>query len=256
MSHMDSAPVVIPSDNRKAAYRTSVLRAVRWLFALSLVGSVPSALAASFDCSKAASVTEKLICSDAETSALDGKLQQAYKTALTATDAPGRKALAKEQRNWIKYTRGTCQDTVCLRQIYNDRIALLARNERDIVDSEVRSYCELPNDGNHVGGECINVVPIRDSNSQVDSFNRSLTEHKQSGRIIGCSQLIDEPVENANSNESYGGYCILQDGTQRRDVTICNAGMTAKFHMQPVPLQEKSDKHLIVFTYIQCYGGY
>jgi len=257
MSPMDSARVATPLDNRKAAQKTFALRAVRWLVALSLVGWAHCSLAASFDCGKATSATEKLICSDAGTSALDGKLQEAYKTALAATDAYGKKALGKEQRNWIKYTRGICQDTNCLRQIYSDRIAVLARNEKNVVDGEVYSYCELPSDGSHIGGgECVNVMPIRDPNSRIDSFNRSLIEHKQSGRIIGCGQLINEPVGNANSNESYGGYCILQDGKQRRDVAICNAEMTAKFHMQSVLLQEKSDKHLIVFTYIQCYGGY
>lgn len=42
------------------------------------------AMATSFDCHNAASATEKLICSKAETAALDGKLQSAYKTALSA----------------------------------------------------------------------------------------------------------------------------------------------------------------------------
>ena len=79
---------------------------MKLLFTLGLAMLGTYAQAASFDCNKAASTTEKLICSDAETSALDGKLQGAYKAALAATDAYGKKALAEEQRNWIKYARG------------------------------------------------------------------------------------------------------------------------------------------------------
>lgn len=48
---------------------------MKLLFTLGLAMLGTYAQAASFDCNKAASTTEKLICSDAETSALDGKLQ-------------------------------------------------------------------------------------------------------------------------------------------------------------------------------------
>ncbi|RDS80705.1 DUF1311 domain-containing protein [Dyella psychrodurans] len=228
---------------------------MKLLFAVILMGSAHDALATSFDCSKAASGTEKLICSDAETSALDDKLQQAYKTALLATNAYGKKELAKEQRNWIKYTRGVCQDAACLRQVYTDRIAVLARNEKDIENDE--SYCIKPSgyqDGIHDCG--VYVEAYRDPNDRIDSFNQSLAQQKQSGRIISCSRLINQPVGNANSNESFGGYCVLRDGMQRKDVEICNADMTAKFQMQPVSPQDRTDKHLIDFTYTNCYGGY
>ncbi len=136
------------------------MRMMKIIFALCLLGLVPHASAASFDCSKVATSTEKLICSDAETSALDSKLQQTYKKALSATDAYGKKVLAKEQRNWIQYTRSICQDAACLRQVYTDRIAVLARNEKNILDGEVYSHCETPNDDNPSGRECVNVVPF------------------------------------------------------------------------------------------------
>jgi len=231
-------------------------RTMKLLFALGLVGLSPCALAASFDCNKAASATEKLICSDAETSALDGKLQQAYKAALAATDAYGQKALAKEQRNWIKDTRGICQDTACLQQAYTARIAVLARNEKNIVDGEVYSDCKLPGESNQTAsGECVNVVPIRDPNYRVDSFNQSLEQRKQSGRVIGCSRLIDLPVGVAGSNHSFGGFCVLQEGAQRKNVTICNDEMFGHFQIQPSTPQDASDQRLIDFTYAQCYGG-
>ena len=150
-----------PADVLKTRYTP----AMKLLFTLGLAMLGTYAQAASFDCNKAASTTEKLICSDAETSALDGKLQGAYKAALAATDAYGKKALAEEQRNWIKYARGICQDSACLRQAYTSRIALLARNEKHIANGKVYSDCKLP--GNQTAsGECVNVVPIRDPNSR------------------------------------------------------------------------------------------
>jgi uncharacterized protein len=231
------------------------MRTMKLIFALGLIGLAPHAFAASFDCNKATSPTEKLICSDAQTSALDSKLQQTYKTALNATDAYGKKALAKEQRNWIQYTRGVCQDTACLRQVYTDRIAMLARNEKNILDGEVYSHCEMPTSSNTDGRECVNVVPIRDPNYRVDSFNKSLAQEKQNGRIIGCSRLIDLPVGMAGSNHSFGGFCVLQNDSQRKNVEICNDDMFGHFQVQTVGAQDTSDEHLIDFTYAQCYGG-
>ncbi|KAG0754456.1 hypothetical protein G6F22_020987 [Rhizopus arrhizus] len=108
------------------------------LYTLGLAILWTGAQAASFDCNKAVGTTERLICSDAETSALDGKLQGAYEAALAATDAYGKKELTKEQRNWIKYARDICQDSACLQQAYTSRIAMLARNEERIADGEWR----------------------------------------------------------------------------------------------------------------------
>ncbi|CAB3644462.1 Uncharacterized protein conserved in bacteria%2C putative lipoprotein [Achromobacter sp. 2789STDY5608633] len=242
-----------PHSTRPPAYarKTRYAHAMKLLFTLGLATLWTGAQAASFDCNKAVSATERLICSDAETSALDGKLHGAYETALAATDAYGKKELAKEQRNWIKYARDICQDSACLRQAYTTRIAMLARNEKHIANGEVYSDCKLP--GNQT--ECVNVVPIRDPNSRVESFNQSLAQQKQSGRIIGCSQLVDLPVGVAGGNHSFGGSCVLQEGTQRKNVRICNDDMFGHFQVEPSTPQDVSDKRLVDFTYAQCYGG-
>lgn len=235
--------------------------ATKIFFAWNLMWFALNAHAASFDCTKAKSDVEKLICGDTTTSALDEKLQQAYRTALAATDAPSKKALAQEQRNWIKYTRDICQDTTCLQQVYTDRIVMLARNEKDIVDDEAYSYCELPNDGNHIGGErCVNVLRYRDPSARINSFNQYLMQQKRRGRIIGCSLLIDlsadtSPIGPEHGNHNFGGYCILQVSTQREDVVICNDDMIGNFQMQPAARQERSDRQLIDFTYTRCYEG-
>jgi uncharacterized protein len=191
---------------------------------------------ASFDCSKAVSVMEKLICRDVQTSALDGKMQQTYKTALAAVVPYSKSDLVEEQRHWITYTRNICQNTACLRQVYIARIAMLARNEKIIAN------------------ECVNVVTYRDPSIRIASFNQSLAEQKQSGKIIGCSRLLDLPAGTAQGNHSFGGICILQDGTQRKDVEICNDDMIGHFHMQS-GTQSDTDKNLVDFIYNNCSGS-
>lgn len=236
--------------------------AMKLLFAWMLAGCAFGAHAASFDCAKAGTSVEKMICSDAETSALDGKLQQTYSTALAATNAYGRKALAKEQRNWIKYTRGICQDTACLREVYEDRIAVLARNEKYIEDGE--SHCVNPMLGEDRGGSqsCDYAMQVnRDPNDHVDQFNQSLIQPKISGKILGCSRLISiwsgGHIGPGRGVAVYGGYCVFHGDAGRKDVEICTDEDTSPLDandentyvdMRPVNLKDMSDKHLIDFT--------
>lgn len=223
-------------------------RPASYLLALAVVGFVPSAIAASFDCQKAASAVEKLICKDAATSSQDEKLHQAYQSALSAVAPSSKKALIEEQRHWISYTRDVCQDEACLQQAYTARIAVLARNEKYVIDD---SSCKPSSDG----GTCVNVVTYRDPTIRIASFNKSLVEQKQSGRIISCSRLINLPVGTANSNNSYGGMCTLQDSTQRKAMEICNDDMFGHFQMKSVTPQDVSDNDLITFTHNYCFGG-
>ena len=81
------------------------------------------AAAASFDCKKATSKVEKLICQSPELSKLDNNLARTYKSALvSATDKVWFK---KDQMAWLKYTRNGCPTVVCLDEAYKARIAVL-----------------------------------------------------------------------------------------------------------------------------------
>jgi uncharacterized protein YecT (DUF1311 family) len=79
--------------------------------------------AASFDCNKAASPAEKMICGDSALSALDDELNTAYKSALNA--ASNKQALKDAQRKWIKDDRNRCKDVQCLADVYTKRISEL-----------------------------------------------------------------------------------------------------------------------------------
>jgi uncharacterized protein len=74
------------------------------LAAIGLCLASAGALAAnpSFDCAKASSDVEKLICSDAELAGLDRSLAGLYGTLLKHTPASEQKMLKAEQRGWVK----------------------------------------------------------------------------------------------------------------------------------------------------------
>lgn len=79
--------------------------------------------AASFDCNKAATWVEDTICRNPELSKLDDAVAKKYKNKLAkASEYEDRKSYKdrtiNEQRNWIKFQRDTCEETVCLVREY------------------------------------------------------------------------------------------------------------------------------------------
>ena len=83
--------------------------------------------AASFDCSKARSRTEKAVCSDASLSRADEEMAAAYKLAKTSThDVQDQAYLIQSQREWLKYELPTCDDVPCLAKLYKARQENLA----------------------------------------------------------------------------------------------------------------------------------
>lgn len=91
------------------------------LLALLVIASV--SYAASFNCDKATSLVEKLICSDLELSKLDDQMTRAYKKELAES---ANKADAKaRQRAWITKERDVCTDVDCIARAYKTRLEVL-----------------------------------------------------------------------------------------------------------------------------------
>ena len=95
------------------------------VWAILLLGADLSA-AASFDCSKAASREEKLVCGNPQVSAADEELAGAYRVALESL--PDREKLKKEQQAWIRNERNACRDAQAMLNAYKSRIAALRGN--------------------------------------------------------------------------------------------------------------------------------
>jgi aspartyl protease family protein len=79
---------------------------------------------AGFDCRKASTLVEQLICRDKKLSALDDQMALAFKSGKTASDDPER--LRFEQRQWIENIRDACTSLDCLYNAYDARLAELA----------------------------------------------------------------------------------------------------------------------------------
>jgi len=98
--------------------------------AAGLCLAAPGAYAASpsFNCAKASTDVEKLICSDAELANLDRSLADLYGTLLKQTPAKDQQMLKAEQRGWVK-GRNECwkSDDMrgCVAAEYRSRIAEL-----------------------------------------------------------------------------------------------------------------------------------
>lgn len=73
----------------------------------------------SFDCSKARSPVEHMICNSLRLSAEDETLAETYKKALAAS--ANRDALKADQARWIKTERNECRDPTSLAVVYEAR---------------------------------------------------------------------------------------------------------------------------------------
>jgi uncharacterized protein YecT (DUF1311 family) len=95
------------------------------LCTLSSVFVIPAVVfAASFDCGKATSEVEKLICEDQELSKSDEALAALYAKALKHVADP--LLLKRQQRAWLGNVRDQCPDASSLREAYAKRIKELS----------------------------------------------------------------------------------------------------------------------------------
>lgn len=92
---------------------------------LSCLTIAPSR-AASFDCAKASTAVEKLVCSSPALSRADEELNQVYRNFMADANTESRDHLVLEQRRWLAQTRNACQDEACLSRAYASRKEALA----------------------------------------------------------------------------------------------------------------------------------
>ncbi len=86
------------------------MKRIAWIVLGWLV--MVSAQGASFDCAKAGTKIEKMICGNSNASRADDLVDLAYLRALERTD--DRHKLKDEQRHWLKDVRNKCGDADCL----------------------------------------------------------------------------------------------------------------------------------------------
>jgi uncharacterized protein len=94
-------------------------------FLLALLAT--HAHAASFDCTKAGTRIEKLVCADPALGALDERLAAAYHALGSTFDGKWSidRAIAGDQRHWLGRVRDRCADAACLQRSYATRLDVL-----------------------------------------------------------------------------------------------------------------------------------
>jgi uncharacterized protein YecT (DUF1311 family) len=103
-----------------------MMRLAFLVLAATLMGFASGVQAApSFDCSKASTRVENLICDHDRLAQLDSEMAAAYRTALRDSPwASANKRIRREQKAWLSQ-RNRCETKRCLRQLYRDRISAL-----------------------------------------------------------------------------------------------------------------------------------
>ena len=91
-----------------------------YAFAAALLALHLAARAASFDCARAGTPVERMVCADPGVSAQDQRLADAYQAA-SARDP----RVKESQREWLASTRNKCGGTACLSQAYAARLEAL-----------------------------------------------------------------------------------------------------------------------------------
>lgn len=125
-------------------------RVASWagLAALLCLAALPAgARAASFDCAKAGTPTEKAICKDPAVSKLDEQVLGAFRAAQGLWPAGNWSSYIRtEQRNWLKDRDSICKaDAACLKQDYERRLSFLTHPSLKWMGRYVAGKC--PNDG-------------------------------------------------------------------------------------------------------------
>lgn len=111
-------------------FRSHALRAGAALALLAVAGL---SQAAGFDCRRARTPVEKMICADAELSRLDSEMNDLYRQIRAETRGvdgeSGREVdpIAAENARWLE-GRNECRDPACIRSAYQQRIAQMRRD--------------------------------------------------------------------------------------------------------------------------------
>lgn len=210
------------------AMKTHALCTPRPLFALALTGLVASPVAASFDCAKARSSAEKVICSNPALSEQDSTLNRLYLWKLDSAPQIEKQSITAEQRDWIAKTRDACTTAECLGSAYDARIKALSSIQYE-------------------GGTATYVA-------DADRIARISAQLQESLRKVGITQPLGACSHvlslDAHPN-SYGAFCSL--GSQKQ-VEVCYENMAGNLAVNFYGFS-LTGFGLASFTQSVCPGG-
>ena len=168
-----------------------------------------STLAASFDCAKATTKIEKIICTDAEASTLDEKLAAAYKAALNNEARADTTRLAQKQ--WLRERNG-CKDVACVKQAYETRLASLTDEQPSDRAGKALAPFEYTQDETLTGQRYIGQKKRPVCQDLLDYLNhpRSNALFKPDGTLARESDKFKsvswEPLDKSRYREGYASF--------------------------------------------------
>ena len=126
---------------------------IAWLFvfiAVSFYATAAHAQAASFDCAKAGSATERAICATPSLGKKDIVLATYYDLLLNLSPDVGGMAYREfddqirgDQRTWVKLQRDPCQGNAsCLQRVYDERLVTMRKLLNDNAAMTFGRRCE------------------------------------------------------------------------------------------------------------------
>jgi uncharacterized protein len=190
-----------------------------------------AAWAASFQCDKARTHVEELVCATESVSVLDSRLGRAYALVIHDTNANQRPGVIAEQRAWIETVRDRCTDVQCLTTAYMSRLQVLTAIKTAKTSA-------------------VYVMDEKEMSGQTSDFENSLHRVGISGSL-SCTlmvRLVDDQF--TGKEQSYGATCHIDS----RPILLCDDTMVGKL---TVSFSSPSDRAPAVadFTANNCPPG-
>ncbi len=210
------------------------------------ISTPAAATGSSAACAEGASQVQTLICNAPALLQQEGELAKAEASARDTLDAAGKDKLQAEQQRWIQHTRDLCGDAHCLQQVFADRLKVLSATRDGLVDQDA---CEVP-DGQQ---QCVDLLVLRDPNSQLANFNTLLGENGQEGRLLGCTAATNV---GGGPNAVLAANCIQETTAGKRNVQLCSNQMVGQFALEPASAAygTQAVRQLLGFTQQHCAG--
>ncbi|MGV1015236.1 MAG: lysozyme inhibitor LprI family protein [Methyloceanibacter sp.] len=170
--------------------------------------------AASFDCNKASTFAEEVVCSDSRLTVMDEELARLYKAAVASS--PDEAAVNAAQKAWLA-VRDRCKDSNCIMQAYSERIAALKGGANDGVTGTYTMK----------GGE----VRVQQANGKIKFFV-SATHQANVGELSGEAPLSGDQAKYDNADNDcalafkFSGekLVVSQDGSCGMGLNVSGSG--------------------------------
>lgn len=170
-------------------------------------------VAASFDCKKATSSTEKLICSSTVLEEMDSEMASLYREITHASMPLEAKKLRANQKNWLK-ERNQCSNMDCLKKSLQDRISSLKKEQ------EMFHVYSRNEDGKRVNATILDQFPFLNQYIQkvdsVDSKEVTISIHEQNERFLVL--YVDDFISADGAYPLfYEEYAVFSKATGRQE---------------------------------------